>query len=71
MKKHKLTKRERRRKHADQQAAWLAANPEQKRKKTLRQKARRAKKRAAKLIHSAAIGETPQSGQKVSTLDEI
>jgi Lon protease-like protein len=67
MKRRKLSKEEKRRRHAEYQAAWLKANPEQKRKKTLRQKARRAKKRAAKLIHLAAISKSSQSGQKVST----
>jgi hypothetical protein len=66
MNKHKYTKKFREY-HRKQQAAWLAANPEQVQKKLDRAKARRAKKRAAKLIHSAASEVSSQSGQKVST----
>jgi hypothetical protein len=64
MKKRKLSKKEQRRKWAEHQAAYLAAHPEQVRKKARRAKARR---KAAKLIHSAAIEASSQSGQKVST----
>ena len=64
MKKRKLSKKEQRRKWAGRQAAYLAAHPEQVQKKAQRAKVRR---KAAKLIHSAAIGESSQTGKKVST----
>ncbi len=67
MKKKKLSKKELRRKRADYQAAYLAAHPEQRKKKTLRTKARRAKSKAAKLIDSAASKASSLPAKKVST----
>jgi hypothetical protein len=66
MKKRRLSKKERRIKWAEHQAAYLAAHPEQKRKKAKRSKARRAKQKAAKLIDSAASEVSSPSRQKAS-----
>jgi hypothetical protein len=68
---NKLSKTAKRKKWAGYMRQYLASHPEQVRKKAERHQARKAKKKAAKLIHSAASEASSPSARKVSTLNDI
>jgi hypothetical protein len=67
MKKSKLTKKQQRMKWAEHQACYLAAHPEQKRKKAKRAKARRRAAKKAALSVKKRGSAVSQSARKVDT----